>query len=59
MVAPKLPSQEGREWSPGTRGSVEAHLSKEVRFRVMGHVIAPELTSARRKASELRDTWRR
>jgi hypothetical protein len=57
MAAPELYSQEGRAWSPGTHGSAGAHLSKEVRSGAMGHVAAPELTLARRRGSELRDTW--
>jgi hypothetical protein len=58
VAAPELPSQEGRARSPGTCGSVGAHLSKEARSRAAGHVAAPELTPARRRGSELRDTWR-
>jgi hypothetical protein len=57
VVAPELPSQEGRAWSPGTRGSTGAHLSKEVRSGAAGRVTAPEVTSVRRRGSELRDTW--
>jgi hypothetical protein len=41
---------------PGTRGSARAHLSKETRFRVEGHVVAPELTSARRRGPRSWDT---
>jgi hypothetical protein len=52
------PPQEGRSQSPGTHGNAGAHLSKEVRFGAMGHVVAPELTSARRQSLEPRDTWR-
>jgi hypothetical protein len=59
VAASELPSQEGRAWSPGTRGSAGAHLSKEARSRATKHVAAPELTSARRRGSELRNTWRR
>jgi hypothetical protein len=59
VAAPKLPSQEGRARSPRTRGSVGAHLSKEARTENAGHVATLELTSARRRGSELRDTWRR
>jgi hypothetical protein len=48
VAAPKLPSQEGRVWSRGTRGGTGAHLSKEVRSAAAGHVTASELTSAKR-----------
>jgi hypothetical protein len=48
MVAPELPSQEGRARSHGTHGSTGAHLSKEVRSGATGHVAVPELTSAGR-----------
>jgi hypothetical protein len=44
VVAPELPSQEGRAQSHGIRDGTGAHLSKEVRFRAEGHVAAPELT---------------
>jgi hypothetical protein len=57
VTASELPSQERRAWSPGTRGSAGAHLSKEARSRATKHVAAPELTSARRRGSELRNTW--
>jgi hypothetical protein len=59
VVAPELPSQEGRAPSRGTRGSTEAHLVKEVRSGAEEYVAAPELTSARRQDPELKDTWRR
>jgi hypothetical protein len=42
VVAPELPSQEGRALSRGTRDDVGAHLSKEVRSEAVGHVAAPE-----------------
>jgi hypothetical protein len=58
VATPELPSQEVRARSPGTRGNARAHLSKEARFEAAGHVTAPELTSARRRGSELKDTWR-
>jgi hypothetical protein len=48
VVAPEVPSQEGRARSPRTCVSAGAHLNKEVRSGAMGHVMAPELTSARR-----------
>jgi hypothetical protein len=59
VVAPELPAQKGRVQSHETRGNVRAHLSKKVRSGAAGHVAAPELTSARRRGSELRDTWQR
>jgi hypothetical protein len=52
----ELPSQEGRAPSHRTRGSAGAHLSKEARFRTVGHVAVAEFTSARRRGSKLRDT---
>jgi hypothetical protein len=48
VVAPELPSQEGRAWSYGTRASAKTHLNKEARSRAEGHVAASELTSVRR-----------
>jgi hypothetical protein len=43
--------------SCGTRGSTGAHLVKEARSRDEGHVVAPELTSARRRGPGPWDTW--
>jgi hypothetical protein len=57
VAASELPSQESRARSHGTHGSIGAHLSKEVRSGGEGHVAAPELTSARRRGLESRDTW--
>jgi hypothetical protein len=57
MVAPELPSQEGRARSPGTCGSAGAHLSKEVRLDAEEHVAAPELTSVRMRGPGPWDTW--
>jgi hypothetical protein len=48
VVAPKLPSQEGRAQRWGTYGSAGSHLSKEVRSGAAGHMAAPDHTSARR-----------
>jgi hypothetical protein len=59
VAAPELPSQEGRARSHETRGSDGAHLKKETRSGVVGHMAASELTSARRRGSELRNMWRR
>jgi hypothetical protein len=56
VTAPEFSSQEGRARSRGTRGNIGAHLVKEVRSGAEGHVAAPELTSARRRGPELRDT---
>jgi hypothetical protein len=57
MAAPELPSQEGRAWSHGTRGSTGAHIVKEARSGGEEHVAAPEPTSVRRRDLEPRDTW--
>jgi hypothetical protein len=44
-----ISSQQGGEVrGHTTRGSAEAHLSKEARFGATGHMVAPELTLARR-----------
>jgi hypothetical protein len=43
----------------GPRGSTGAHLSKEVRSGAMGHVVAPEPTSAGRCGSKLQLMWQR
>jgi hypothetical protein len=51
--------QGGEARSHGTRGSIGAHLSKEVRFRAMGHVATPEPTSAGRCGSKLQLAWQR
>jgi hypothetical protein len=58
VAVPKAPSQEGRALNRGTRDSTRVHLSKEARSKAMGHVTVLELTSARRRGPELRDTWR-
>jgi hypothetical protein len=57
VAALELPSQGGRAQSHGTRGSTGADLSKEVRSRAEGHVVAPELTSARRRRPGPWDMW--
>jgi hypothetical protein len=57
VAASELPSQEGRTRSHGTRGSTGAHLSKEARSGAEGHMIALELTSARKRGPGPRDTW--
>jgi hypothetical protein len=59
VAAPKLSSRGGRAQSHGTRGSVGAHLSREAKFRVEVHVVAPELTSARIRGPGPLDTWQR
>jgi hypothetical protein len=43
-----LPQQGGEIRGRETRGSAEAHLSKEAMSEDEGRVTAPELTSARR-----------
>jgi hypothetical protein len=48
VAALELPSQEGRAKSHGTHDSTGAHLVKEARSRAEGHMVASELTSARR-----------
>jgi hypothetical protein len=48
MAATKLLSQEGRAQIHGTRGSIEAHLSKKAMSGTAGHVEALEPTSVRR-----------
>jgi hypothetical protein len=42
MVAPELTLARRRGWGRGTRGSTGAHLGKEARFGVAGHVVALE-----------------
>jgi hypothetical protein len=42
-----------------TRGSTGAHLSKEVRSEVAGHVVAPEPTSTGRCGPKLQLAWQR
>jgi hypothetical protein len=59
VVAPELPSQKGKNRSRGTRDNVGAHLSKEARSGAVGHVAAPELTSARGRGPGPWDTWQR
>jgi hypothetical protein len=46
-----------REARPGSRGSVGAHLDREVRSGAEEHVAASEPTSAGRRGSELRNAW--
>jgi hypothetical protein len=57
VAASELPSQEGGARRHGTRGSTRAHLPKEARSGAEGHVVAPELTLARKQGPRLRDTW--
>jgi hypothetical protein len=59
VASSELPSQKGRAQSRGTHGSTDAHLSKEARSEVKEHVVAPELTSVRRRGTRPRDTWQR
>jgi hypothetical protein len=56
VATPELPFQEGRAQSHVTRDSTEAHLVKEARTGVKGHVAAPELTSARKQGPGPQDT---
>jgi hypothetical protein len=59
VAALELPSSEGRGRSQGTRGSVGAHLSKEVRSGAAGHVVVPEPTSVGRCGPKLQLMWQR
>jgi hypothetical protein len=47
----------GEVWSHSTRDSAGSHLSREVRSGAVGHVAAPEPTSAGRQGPEPEDTW--
>jgi hypothetical protein len=51
------PRQGGKVRSRGTHDSAGAQLNKEARSENMGHMAAPELTSARRRGPGLRNTW--
>jgi hypothetical protein len=51
------PRQGGKYRSRETRGSAGAHLSKEVRSRAAGHMVAPEPTSAGRCGPKLQLMW--
>jgi hypothetical protein len=51
-------SKEARFGAVGHVTSTGAHLSKKTRFGAEGYVAASELTSARRRGSGPRDTWR-
>jgi hypothetical protein len=51
------PQQGGEVRGCGTRGSAGAQLSKEVRSGVVGHMVAPEPTSAGRFGLKLQLTW--
>jgi hypothetical protein len=46
MVAPELPSQEGRNRSGGIYDSARSHFRKEARSRAAGHVVVLKHTSA-------------
>jgi hypothetical protein len=59
VAASELTSQEGRARSQGTRGSAGAHLSTEVRSGAVGHMVAPEPTSAGRCGPKLQLMWQR
>jgi hypothetical protein len=66
-AAQREPPDTWQRWSPSplggevrshmTRGSVGAHLSREARSGAVGHVAAPEPTSAERRGLEPEDTW--
>jgi hypothetical protein len=53
VVVPELSPRGGRAQSHGTRGSVGAHLGREVRSRAEGHVAVSEPTSAGRRGPKL------
>jgi hypothetical protein len=57
VAAPKPSSRGDRARSHGTRGSVGAHLSREVRSGAKEHVAATELNSARRRGLWPRFMW--
>jgi hypothetical protein len=59
VVAPELPSQEGKARSRETHGGIGAHLSKEARSESARHVAMPEPTSTGRQGPGSRDTWQR
>jgi hypothetical protein len=59
VVASELTSQEGRARSQGTRDSDGAHLSTEVMSGAVGHMMAPDPTSAGRCDPKLQLTWQR
>jgi hypothetical protein len=54
---PELSSRGGRARSHGTRGSVEAHLSRKARFGAEECVAALKLNSTRRRGPGPRATW--
>jgi hypothetical protein len=53
------PQLGGEVQSHRTHGNIGAHLSREVRYRGIGNVVAPEPTSTGRWGSELRGMWQR
>jgi hypothetical protein len=57
VAAQEPSSQGGKARSHGMRGSVGAHLDREVRSGAEEHVVAPKLNSARRRGLGPRDTW--
>jgi hypothetical protein len=59
VAVKELTSQEGEVRSRGTHGSAGAHLSMEVRSRVVGHVVGPEPTSVGRCGLKLQLMWQR
>jgi hypothetical protein len=46
------PQPKGEIQSHRTHGSIGAHLSREVRFEDIGHVVVPEPTSPGRQVPE-------
>jgi hypothetical protein len=59
VAASELNSVRRRGWVHGPRGSTGAHLSKEVRSGVTGHVVALKPTSTGRRGPKLQLTWQR
>jgi hypothetical protein len=54
-----VPEPSQRVWSHSTRDGAGVFLTREAGFGAIGHVVAPEPTSAGRQDPELWDTWRR
>jgi hypothetical protein len=59
VAALELTSQEVKAQSRGIRGSAGGHLSMEAMSEAVGHVVAPEPTSAVRCVLKLQLTWQR
>jgi hypothetical protein len=55
VVASEFNSARGEARGHRIRGSTGAHLGRETRSGVVGHVKIPELTSIGRRGTELQD----